>query len=293
MSLPKRLYDLFREIQASALVQTKNSTDANLLAFTSLLNQCTPTTDEEKAQCSLVRGMYYSNPVGFLKYISLARNRVAALVLYTESKCMAKLLDLKGCVHIKWDETTNNYSVTRYVPREQRPDYKPEEDVSAQVVKTETPEDRVEDRTKDRTETSQSVQENSAHPNRESTSAQRYYEQREAQPYRREKREQYQAREQRAPRSDREQYAPREQRPYVPREQYQAREQRAHRPDREQYPRREKPQYVAYDPSRPETKGIKSKRAIKAPRKPYVPREQTPKERTTEQVHAAYEPVAE
>lgn len=125
MSLPKRIYDLYRELLASELVQSNNVTDENMQAFANLLNQCTPIDAEEASHRNIVRGMYYSNPVGFLKYISQPRNRVGALVLYTESKCVAKLFNLKGRVHVKWDETTSTYSVTRYVPREQRPDYVP------------------------------------------------------------------------------------------------------------------------------------------------------------------------
>lgn len=132
MSLPKRLYDLFRELQASDLVQSKSATDENLLAFANLLNSCNPADGEETAHRNIVRGMYYSNPVGFLKYIGQDRNRVGALVLYTESKCIAKNLNLKGVAHIKWDETTHIYSVTKYVPREQRPDYVAKSDSTAQ-----------------------------------------------------------------------------------------------------------------------------------------------------------------
>jgi hypothetical protein len=123
MSLPKRIYDLYRELQASTLVETKNATPDNMLAFGNLLNQCSPTTPEEVAQRDLVRGMYYSNPVGFLKYVGLARNRVGALVLYTESKRIAKFFGLQGRVHISWAEDTNTYNVTAHVPREQRPGY--------------------------------------------------------------------------------------------------------------------------------------------------------------------------
>lgn len=125
MSLPKRIYDLYRDLQASELVTSQKPTDENMAAFANLLNQCNPSTPEETAQRDLVRGMYYSNPVGFLKYISLARNRVSALILYTESKRVAKFFNLNGLVHIKWDETTSTYSVTNYVPREQRPGYVP------------------------------------------------------------------------------------------------------------------------------------------------------------------------
>jgi hypothetical protein len=120
MSLPKRLHDLFKEVASSGLVTTKNVTVENLLEFQNLLNQSLPTTPEEIAHKELIRSMHYSNPVGFVKYISLARNRVGALVLYTESKYISKFFGLKGKAHISWDEEKKAYTVTHHMPRERR-----------------------------------------------------------------------------------------------------------------------------------------------------------------------------
>jgi hypothetical protein len=120
MSLPQRLYQVYSDLKNSVLVQTQNATDENMLAFQQLLNQATPISEKEEAQRELVRGMYYSNPVGFMRYVSLSRNRVGGLVLWTESKRMARYFNLQGRVHISWSEENKNYAVTRHVPRAQR-----------------------------------------------------------------------------------------------------------------------------------------------------------------------------
>lgn len=120
MSLPKRIYELGREIANCDLVTQQNPTQENMTAFQNLLNQSWPVDTDEQAQRELVRGMYYSNPVGFMQYISTPRNRVRSLVLWTESKRIAKFFNLSGRVHISWDETTHSYNVVPHVPRAQR-----------------------------------------------------------------------------------------------------------------------------------------------------------------------------
>lgn len=123
MSLYQPLYELYRNIDACELVSTKNPTDENMTEFVNLLNQCVPSNPKEEAYRELTRSMYYANPAGFFKYIMASKNRVKALVLYTESKRMVMAFGLKGKIHIKWDETTNTYSVTRHIPREKRTGY--------------------------------------------------------------------------------------------------------------------------------------------------------------------------
>lgn len=120
MSLPKRIYELGREIANCDLVTQQNPTQENMIAFQNLLNQSWPVDTDEQAQRELVRGMYYSNPVGFMQYISTPRNRVRSLVLWTESKRIAKFFNLSGRVHISWDETTHSYNVVPHVHRAER-----------------------------------------------------------------------------------------------------------------------------------------------------------------------------
>jgi len=117
MSLPKRLYDLYRQISQCPLVQTGEVTDETLEEFQNLLNEAQPQMDnpEEHAYRSLTKSMYHSNPVGFIKYISVSRNRVSALILWTESKRIVRFFSLQGRVHLSWDPTTQNYIASHHV----------------------------------------------------------------------------------------------------------------------------------------------------------------------------------
>ncbi len=115
MSLPKRIYELEREIASCDLIAKGIVTDESMLAFQNLLNQSWPSNTVETAQRDLVRSMYYSNPQEFTRYVSLHKNKVRALILWTESKRIAKFFDLYGRVHISWNEETNSYVVARHI----------------------------------------------------------------------------------------------------------------------------------------------------------------------------------
>jgi hypothetical protein len=120
MSLPKRLYELFRELLETELVKSRKATAENMLVFQNLLNQANPTSEAESAQHELVRGIYFSNPGSFAEYLRERRNRASALVLWTESKRIVKFFNLDGAVHISWDETEKTYRVVSYVSRDKR-----------------------------------------------------------------------------------------------------------------------------------------------------------------------------
>lgn len=126
MSLPQRLYELFREVANCVLVQSRQATPENMKCFEDLLNQSWSVDESEASQRTLIRGMYNSNQRGFYEYISLSRNRVGALVFWTESKCIARFFGLTGIVHVSWNEETNTYTITPYLPKELRADAKQE-----------------------------------------------------------------------------------------------------------------------------------------------------------------------
>ena len=88
--------------------------------FEDLLNQTVPTTDEEQHHKNLIWCQYNSNNSGFLRYVNKPANYVGALVLYTESKAIAKHLNVHKLVHINWHKDTNLFTVQKYIPREQR-----------------------------------------------------------------------------------------------------------------------------------------------------------------------------
>lgn len=120
MALPQKLYDTFREMTKSDLVTTQKANPENMLAFQNLLNQASPVTDTETAQRDLIRRMYFSSPSGFMSYVGNRHNQVSALVLWTESKCIARYFNLTGVVHIKWTDETKMYTINPYVPKDQR-----------------------------------------------------------------------------------------------------------------------------------------------------------------------------
>jgi hypothetical protein len=119
MSLPQRLYNLGCLIAKCELVRTKIATDDNRLELQNLLNETTPLSDVERAQHELVRGMYYSNQTEFVSYVNQPKNRVRALIYWTESKQIARSLGLLGKVHVKWSPESG-YVVNVFVPRNLR-----------------------------------------------------------------------------------------------------------------------------------------------------------------------------
>ena len=121
MSIPQRLYNLGCLIAKCELVRTKYPTDDNRLELQRLLNETTPLTSEEATQRELVRGMYYSNQNEFTTYVNQPKNRVRALIYWTESKQIARALGLLGKVHIKWSGDVG-YTVDTFIPRSLRSD---------------------------------------------------------------------------------------------------------------------------------------------------------------------------
>lgn len=114
MSLPKRLYDIYKSVSQCAAV-TGTITDETLLEFQNLINSAQPTDNaEELTQRALVKSMYYSNPIGFIQYISLSKNRVGALILWTESKRIVRFFNLQGKVHLSWNSENQHYVAQRH-----------------------------------------------------------------------------------------------------------------------------------------------------------------------------------
>lgn len=117
MSLPKQLYDVYKQICQCPLVQNWEVTDETLAEFQQLLNAAQPASDnvEGNAQRTLTKAMYHSNPIGFMQYVSVRRNRVSALILWTESKRIVRFFELQGRVHLSWDSAKQQYVASRHV----------------------------------------------------------------------------------------------------------------------------------------------------------------------------------
>jgi len=111
MSLPKQLYDAYKELTQCKLVSDGVVNEDTLTEFQKLVNAAQPTTDDAEGQVqrAFTKSLYYSNPVGFMQYIAVSRNRVSALVLWTESKRIVRFFGLQGRVYLSWDVDTQLY----------------------------------------------------------------------------------------------------------------------------------------------------------------------------------------
>ena len=128
MSVHARLYQCYKKVAVCNLVKTREATVENITEFKQLLNDSLPRDSTEAAMKSFTRGLYNSNQVGFLKYITNKDNRVSSLILWTESKRIVRYFRLSGLVFILWNDAENRYDVsvaenkeTREEPQERPP----------------------------------------------------------------------------------------------------------------------------------------------------------------------------
>jgi hypothetical protein len=121
MSLPKQLYDSYKQLRNCTLVRDKQVDEKSLLEFQTLLNAAQP-LPADTTTCNyrdLVRMMYLSNKIGFLRYAGNSRNRVNALVLWTESKEIVRYFGLMGLVHLSWNVEAQAYMASKHIQRTQ------------------------------------------------------------------------------------------------------------------------------------------------------------------------------
>ena len=115
MSLPSRIYNVYRKVIACELVQSKNITEETIEELESYLNESIPINDAERAQKALVWSIYNSNKQSFGPYVNNTKNRISALVLYLDSVSITRNLKLMNLVYIKWDNENGQYLVSKYV----------------------------------------------------------------------------------------------------------------------------------------------------------------------------------
>ncbi len=120
MSISKRVYDLFKAINQLDLVVYKTVNENTLNDFERMLNEAQPFNENERAQRYLLKSLYFSNPVNFMKYLCDSQNRINALILWTESKYIVKYFNLHNKVYLLWDSTTSSYKACKYLPLTQR-----------------------------------------------------------------------------------------------------------------------------------------------------------------------------
>lgn len=121
MSLPKRLYNLYKEVCNCKLVSGEITAET-LTDFQNLVNSAQSTSPDADAnevqQQEFTRSLYHSNPVGFYNYVANTRNRVSALVLWTESKRIVDFFGLRKRVHLSWNPETKLYTASEHIPRQ-------------------------------------------------------------------------------------------------------------------------------------------------------------------------------
>lgn len=108
--LPRRLLSNYRSIMNGNLVQNKDLDPSNLQLLQALLNESQASSPEEECIQKTVQFLYRSNTSSFYKF--LVKNKLAYVVLWTESKCIVRHLGLQGLVYIRWNQDSRIYEVS-------------------------------------------------------------------------------------------------------------------------------------------------------------------------------------
>jgi len=116
MSIHNRLYNCYKKLLSCPLVKSKEVNEENLTEFENVLNTSLPNGSDEVAMHNFCRSMYYSNPIGFVKYVTYYKNKVSSLILWTESRKLVRHFGLQGLVHVSWNKDTGKYVVNKYRP---------------------------------------------------------------------------------------------------------------------------------------------------------------------------------
>ena len=107
--LPSRLLTIYRSIMSGSIVKGKVVDDEGLLSLKSLIMEAQAQGDDERTIQKTVQFLYRQNTSSFYKF--LIKNKLAFLVLWTESKCMVRHFGLQGLVYIRWNDDEYVYDV--------------------------------------------------------------------------------------------------------------------------------------------------------------------------------------
>lgn len=120
MSLPKSLYEPYRQLCQCALVQTREVTDENLSEFETLLNSAQPNAEDHdgNVQRNFLKSIYYSGTNSFARYLKQPASHVGALILWTESRRIVQFFNLQRLIHVSWHDDA--YHVTKFVELSER-----------------------------------------------------------------------------------------------------------------------------------------------------------------------------
>lgn len=107
--LPRRLQSNYRSIMNGNLVQSKVMDENSLRLLQALLNESQAQDQDESLIQKTVQFLYRQNTSSFYKF--LTKNKLAYVVLWTESKCIVRHLGLQGLVYIRWNQDERMYEV--------------------------------------------------------------------------------------------------------------------------------------------------------------------------------------
>ena len=105
--LPRRLQSNYKSIMTSNLIQNKVLDETNIGLLQALLNEAQAKCAEEGLIQRTVQFLYRQNTSSFYKF--LVKNKMAHVVLWTESKCIVRHLGLQGLVYIRWNQEERIY----------------------------------------------------------------------------------------------------------------------------------------------------------------------------------------
>jgi hypothetical protein len=117
MSLPKRLYQSFRNVCATSLVRTREVTPETMKEFENAVNEALPQTEAETAQLEFFKGFFNGNPEASYAFIHKYDNMVNATILWTRGLYIARHFGLSRKIYMRWDAETKRYSVEAHTPK--------------------------------------------------------------------------------------------------------------------------------------------------------------------------------
>lgn len=116
----KRIFLTFQELLKTRIVTEKQDstyefTPQDFIDFEVLLNKSTPVNEFETNLRLSLRLLYHKNKESFVNYLTKTENKSIQFLLWTDGKTIAEVLNIQQRIFIIWDNTTQKYTVKRFV----------------------------------------------------------------------------------------------------------------------------------------------------------------------------------
>ncbi len=105
----QRLAAIYKRLQDSELVRTKDPTPENVERFKRILNMSVPVTDYDMTLGEVGRFFYNTNRYSFVKF--LGASGLQHFVLVTDGYPIVKQLDLVGIIIVKWNRQQQEFDI--------------------------------------------------------------------------------------------------------------------------------------------------------------------------------------